>query len=123
MAALVVEIEVRLERLKEFALVEAAEKHELINGDVPFHQRTHRPLVRRSAARRDERGAHLDRHVGERRRLQTVQRLEERLERPGRQRLQGVQRLMARKSVEAVALIDTLGLVREKHGVAVEGDP
>src|SRR5207237_1063744 len=54
--------------------------------------------------------------------LQPVQRLEQRLEWPGGQRLQRVDRLVRRERIEPIALIDALGLVGEQHRVAVEGD-
>src|SRR5205085_432916 len=85
MPGLIVEIKVRLESTQESSLVEAAKKHELVDGDVPVHERPYRALVRRRAARGDEGGAHLDRHVGARRRLQPMQGFQQRLERSGRQ--------------------------------------
>src|SRR5947208_16772230 len=75
---LVVEEEVRLELAQELALGQAAEEHRLVDLDVPVHQGADRALVRRCAARGDERGA--DAHLLRARLLQAVQRLEQRLE-------------------------------------------
>ena len=60
-AGLVVEEEVGLELAQELALGQAAEEHRLVDLDVPVHQRADRALVRRRAARGDQRGA--DAHV------------------------------------------------------------
>ncbi len=54
---LVVEEEVGLELAQELALRQAAEEHRFVDLDVPVHQRADRALVRRRAARGDERGA------------------------------------------------------------------
>ena len=87
---------------------------------LPVHQRADRALVRRRAARGDQRGAHA--HAARRLALQPVQRLEQRLERARRQRRAGAVALVALEGVQPVALEHALGLVGEQHRVAVEGD-
>ena len=74
--------------------------------------------MRRRAARGDERGAHA--HRARRLLLQAVQRLQQRLERPGRERRGGVVALVALEGVEPGLLIHALRLVAEQHGVAGE---
>ena len=81
MPRLVVEEEVGLELAQELALRQAAEEHRLVDLDVPVHQRADRALVRRRAARGDQRGAHAHGVAGVA--LQPLQRLEQRLEGPG----------------------------------------
>ena len=120
-AGLVVEEEVGLELAQELALGQAAEEHRLVDLDVPLHQRADRPLVRRRAARGDERGA--DAHAVRRLVLQPLQREQQRLERAGGERRLGVVALVRLEGVEAARLVDPLGLVGEQHRVAVEGDP
>src|SRR5688500_18694651 len=103
-AALVVEVEIRLERLQERPLVETAEEQRLVDGDVPLYQRTDRALVRGGAPGRDQGRA--DFHGGILLALQAVQCLQQRLERARRQRLQRMVGLMLRKGFQAVALVD-----------------
>ena len=116
---LVIEEEVGLELAQELALGEATEEHRLVDLDLPVHQRADRALVRRCAARRDERGAQA--HVGRARALQALQCFEQRLEGARRERLRRVLDLVLLEGVEPVALVDPLGLVGEQNGVAVEG--
>src|SRR3954471_1423464 len=122
MPVLVVEVEVGLERLQKLALVQSAEEHRLVDRDFPVGEGVYGALVRRRAARSDERSpdAHSRTLVFSCRALKLVERLEKRLERTRLQRRQGVQSLMAGKSFQPVLLVDALGLVREQHGVPIE---
>jgi hypothetical protein len=54
--------------------------------------------------------------------LQPVQGLEQRLERPGRQRLERARGFVPGEGFQAVALVHRLRLVGKKHRVAVESD-
>ena len=121
-AALVVEEEVGLELAQELALVQAAEEHRLVDVDVPVHQRADRALVRRRAARGDQRGADAHRPSVPDAVLQPVQRLEQRLERARRQRLSRMVALVRAGRRRGRRLVHALGLVGEQHRVAVEGD-
>src|SRR4029079_18243348 len=76
--------EVGLELAQELALAQAAEEHRLVDLDPPVHQRADRALVRRRAARGDERVA--DAHAVRGLVLQAVQREQQRLERAGGER-------------------------------------
>jgi len=51
-----------------------------------------------------------------------VQRDQQGLEGPGRQRRGRLVPLVGLEGVQTVALVDLLGLVRKEHGIAVEGD-
>jgi hypothetical protein len=121
-AGLVVEEEVGLELAQERALVEPAQEHGLVHLQAPVHQRADGPLVRRRAARGDQRGTHAHAGASAPRALQAVQRLEQGHEGPRGQGSGGVGLLVALEGVEPVTLEHLLGLVREQHRVAVEGD-
>src|SRR4051812_20069546 len=85
--ALVVEEDVGAERAQEFALFEAAQKERLVDPDVPGAKGSNYTLVRRRAARGDERGANgtaVFGKVG----LDAMQPREEFLERAAGERLQ-----------------------------------
>ena len=120
-AGLVVEEEVGLELAQELALRQAAEEHRLVDLDVPVHQRADRALVRRRAARGDERGA--DAHAVRRLVLQPMQRRAAAAGTgPAASGVVGLLALVRLEGVEAACLEDALGLVGEQHRVAVEGD-
>ena len=57
MTGLVVEEEVGFELAQEFALGQAAQEQRLVHVDAPVHQGADGALVRRGAARGDQRGA------------------------------------------------------------------
>ena len=63
-----------------------------------------------------------DAHLRRRIRAQPVQGFEQRLEGAGWQGRGGVADLVVVKGAQPLAGVDLLGLVREQHGVAVEGD-
>src|SRR5437773_11333197 len=120
-AALVVEKNVRAESFQERALVQPAQKQGFVDADVPGAQRAHDAFVGRRAARRHQGGAHgraVRREFG----LDAMQRRQKTLERASRQRLLGRGDLARGEGVQAVPLVDALGLVGEEHGIAVEGD-
>ena len=54
--------------------------------------------------------------------LQAVQRLQQRLERPTRQRARGVLRFVGLKRVQPFGLEHAFGLVRKQHRVTVKGN-
>src|SRR5207249_7742665 len=84
--ALIVEEEIGSERTQKLALVETPEKERLVDADVPRAQGPDHALVRRRAARGDERRA--DRAAVFRIvRLDLVQRGQKLLERPAGQRV------------------------------------
>jgi len=120
MACLVVEEKIGLELAQEFALGQATEEHRLVDLDVPIHQGADGTFVRRRAARCHQGGA--DAHVVRRLALQAVQRLEQRLEWPRRQRRRRVQALMVLEGDQPVALVHAFGLVGKQHRIAVERD-
>src|SRR2546430_6519561 len=120
-AALVVEKNVRAEGFQERALVQPAQKQGFVDADVPGAQRAHDAFVGGRAARRHQRGADgraVRREFG----LDAMQRRQKTLERASRQRLLGRSDLARGEGVQAVPLVDALGLVGEEHGIAVEGD-
>jgi hypoxanthine phosphoribosyltransferase len=119
-AGLVVEEKIGLELAQEIPLGQTAEEHRLVNLDVPVHQSANRALMRRRAARRDQRGA--DAHRRGTLLLQTMQSRQKRLEWPLGQRLRRIVALVGLKGVKSMGLIDPLGLIGEQHRVTVKGD-
>ena len=119
-AGLVVKKEVGLKLAQKRALVQPAQKHGLVHLDVPVHQGANGALMRRGAARGDQRGAHA--HLRLRGLLQSVQRHQQGLERAVGQGQGGFVLFVLLKSVQALVLVDALGLVAKQHRVAVKGD-
>ena len=120
-ARLVVEEHVGFVGAQELGFVQPAEEQALVQANVPGAQRLDDALVRRRAARGDERGADRAVVVAELA-LQAVQPHEERFERPALQRAVGGLGLRFGKRFKPFALEDLLGMVGEQHRVAIEGD-
>ena len=120
MAGLVVEEKIGFELGQEFAFGQAAQEHRFIDLDVPVHQRANRALMRRGAARSDQRSA--DAHAGGARLLQALECRQQRLELSGQQRLLCLVLLVFLKSTQTIGLVNALGFVAEQHGVAVKRD-
>jgi hypothetical protein len=89
-AGLVVEEEVGLELAQELALGQAAEEHGLVDLDVPVHQGADGALVRRGAARGDQRGAHAHAGAPGRSRCRRCSASSSGLKGPAGQRLRGL---------------------------------
>lgn len=120
MARLIVEEEVRLELTQEIAFGQATEEHRLVDLDIPFHQCADGALMCRRAARSDQRGT--DAHRRRALLLQTMQRLEQRLERPVGEWLRRLVALVRLEGIKPVVLVHALGLIGEQHRVAIKGD-
>ena len=120
MAGLVVKEKVRLELTQKSAFVQAAQKHGLVDLDIPVHQRADGALVGRGAARRHQRRAYA--HGRARCLLQLVQGHQKGFEGAVGQRLGRFVLLVLLKGIEAMRLVDALGLVAKEHGVAVKSD-
>ncbi len=123
MSRLVVEEKIGLKFAQERPLIQPAKKHGFINGDVPVHQGADGALVRRSAARGDQRGAqtHGGGAIGARL-LQAVQGFEQGLEWARRQRQRGLAGFVLLESGQTFGLENALSFVGEQHRVTVEGD-
>ena len=99
MTCLVVKEKIRLELTQKFALGQAAQEHGFVDLDVPIHQRAYGPLMRRGAARGDERGANA--HAAAGLALQALQGQQQRLERPCCQGVVGLRALVGLKGIQA----------------------
>lgn len=122
MPGLVIEEEVGLEFLKEWPFLQSAEKHCLIDADIPAHQRSYRSLMGGGASCRDQGRPDFDRAIGCGRQLQLMNRIEQRLEWAGGQGLECLAPLMFRESGQSLALEYTLGLIGEQYRITIEGD-
>lgn len=111
MAGLVVKEEVRLELAQEGTLGQATEEHGLVHIDFPVHQRVQRTLMGRGAACRDQGRAYA--HAGHLHLLQSVQRRQQRLERPFGQGQGSFFQLVLLKGFQSLGLEHTLGLVKD----------
>ena len=120
MPRLVVKKEVWLKLAQELSLGQPAQKHGLVDLDVPVHQGADGALMGRGAACCDQRGANA--HGRGALDLQALQRGQQGLERPGQQRLLRLGAFVPLEGVQALRLIHPLGLVAEQHGVAVKGN-
>ena len=120
MTGLVVKEKIGLELAQELPLGQAAQEHGFIDLDVPVHQGADGALVRRRAARCDQRGA--DAHGGRAGLLQALQGKQQGLERAIGQRLRRLLDLMLLKGLQTLRLVDLLGFVAEQNRVAVKGN-
>src|SRR5262249_39998758 len=120
--ALIVEEEIGTERTQELALVEPAEKERLVDADIPGAKRADHALMRRRAARGDERGADRALVLGGGG-LDVVQRGQKILEWAAGKRVARGVRFAPGERVKPAGLIHAFSFVGEDDGIAVEGNP